>query len=182
MILPFTSMNELIESVSQVGQRGSLHHHVHHQHRVVHQTRSGGAYWDDFMLEVRLTVALWQKWVQHGAYFTSTACIFSRWQHTPLSQHAPQHGVVTQCPAQGVPRLCGVWLQWYGLRRPAWDPSTRAVSCCGTLQHCALATRQSRLPCCPCWPCMVQCLPIWGPSCWQPCMHWPPSPPLWLPH
>ncbi|XP_069671527.1 protein unc-93 homolog A isoform X1 [Periplaneta americana] len=37
---------------------GSLHHHHHHHHghhhhhhRVVHQTRSGGACWDDFMLE-----------------------------------------------------------------------------------------------------------------------------------
>ena len=100
--------NELIESVSQGGQRGSLHHHGYHQHRVVHQTRSGGAYWDDFMLEVRLTAALWQKWVQHGAFVTSTACISSRWQHTPLSQPAPQHGVVTHCPVQGVPLLCGV--------------------------------------------------------------------------
>ncbi|PNF36999.1 hypothetical protein B7P43_G08046 [Cryptotermes secundus] len=33
------------------GERASHHHHGHHQHRVVHKTRSGGACWDDFVLE-----------------------------------------------------------------------------------------------------------------------------------
>lgn len=38
----------------------------------------------------------------------------------------------------------------------------------------------SQLPWCHCWLHRPRCHLTWGPSCWLPCMQWPPYPPLWL--